>query len=95
MQLTFHAVTQNTELKAAGVIANQLKESTNSKKWLANDIKEYLANYTDVLNDLNANESRRLKYVHNLFDDEAERLYCNPVHSRANSFWRAYNLLRK
>lgn len=65
--------------KTAGAIANRSKREDRFKGKSEEGINEYVANYTNTCNDINATAEQRLKYLHNLFDNEAKRLYRNLI----------------
>lgn len=53
---------------------------------IGKEINEDSTNFMDACDDFIANEYQPLKYLYNLLDDEAKRLYRNFVHSRSTLF---------
>lgn len=76
------------------VIASRFQKKDKFYEKIGEDIYECLANYIDACSDPSASQGQRFNNLHNLFDDEAKRLYQNLIYSKVTQFQHACDLHR-
>lgn len=87
-------VDQKDQSTAYAVTKHFNKEDCFTGK-IGKDIKTCIANWIETCNDLHTNSGQRMKFFHNIFDDDVKQIYRSSNSKRSNSFHEAYDVLRQ